>query len=373
MRIHLGQGSAALDRFIQDLRGFKQACCVPSDRELVKQAPKVIARHQQEIPRLRPLTAAVLSEVMSRKRQNPPPWGWVAAYVLTSLDFLEGSGARLDFEGPATLQGWYEYYQAMRQRHDQETATAGTRALPKADTVAATDDSPVVSAPDQHHDQEDDPRDGPVSALPPAPPGPPPPPAPPPPTTRVLRWQDLYDTALEAWAPRLRHQQSRAHRRYYELLGQHGTELLIGAEGGDREAARQLGILLLCHHYPSEALAWLIAAAGDGDEPAKILLNAAPSRRREMAAELAYEFTLPGYPQDLPDGKTPTGAEVYYRAATIAGHMGATVRMGLIYEARGELIAALHTFAQAAARCHPEGLAHFERLNDLLDPDPDDC
>ena len=76
-----------------------------------------------------------------------------------------------------------------------------------------------------------------------------------------------------------------------------------------------------------------------------------------------YEFTLPGYEQDRADSAHPTGAEIYYRAAAAAGHMGATIRMGLIYEARGETTAALHTFAQAAARAHPGALDHFERLN----------
>ncbi|MFC9975233.1 hypothetical protein ACFVH6_30495 [Spirillospora sp. NPDC127200] len=355
MRLSLGHGSAALDGFVRDLREFMRACCVSSDRELINRAPRVMARHRRDIPQLRPLSPAVVSAVMSRKRQKPPPWGWVATYVLTCLDILEGSGAELDFDGPADLQSWYEHYQAMCQRHDREAAAARPRTPP------GTGDGPA--APDRSGARQDAPRDGPVSAFPPPPPGPPAPPAP---ITPILRRQDLHDTALEAWTPRLRQQQSRAHRRHYELLGPHGADLLTAAEGGDREAARQLGIVLLCHDRPNEALAWLTSAADNGDEPAAILLNAAPSRRREMAAELAYEFTLPGYAQDRPSGDAPTGAEVYYRAATIAGHMGATVRMGLIYEARGELATALNTFALAAARCHPDGLAHFERLNNQI-------
>ncbi|MFB4318066.1 hypothetical protein [Actinomadura sp. 21ATH] len=319
---------------------------------------------------LRVVTAAVLSDVMSRKRQGPPSWGWVATYVLTCLDFLDESGATLDFEGPADLQGWYEHWKAMRHRLDRAPAFPAP-AMPPPGAV------PPESAADPAGESRQDgqhaaPADGPVSPAPVAPPGPPPDPPPPALTTRILRWQDLHDASLKDWLHRLRHQQSMAHRRLYELFGRHGADLLIAAEDGGREAACRLGILLLCHDRPNEARAWLKAAAEDGDAPADILLNAAPSRRREMAAELAYEFTLPGYAQDRPDEGTPTAAEVYYRAATAAGHMGATVRLGLIFEARGDLTSALHTFARAAARCHPDGLRHFERLNDQLTRSQDD-
>ena len=63
-----------------------------------------------------------------------------------------------------------------------------------------------------------------------------------------------------------------AHRRYYELLGQHGVDLLTAAEGParDREAACRFGILLLCHDRPTEGRAWLRIAANSGDEPTEI-------------------------------------------------------------------------------------------------------
>jgi hypothetical protein len=70
------QGGAALDTFVHDLRRLKHAGRAPSNRELVKLAPEVIAVQREEIRTLRPLTAAVLGDVMSRKRQGPPPWGW---------------------------------------------------------------------------------------------------------------------------------------------------------------------------------------------------------------------------------------------------------------------------------------------------------
>ncbi|MFF5257663.1 hypothetical protein ACFY4C_01865 [Actinomadura viridis] len=341
MVIFPSRGGAALDEFVQMLDRFKHACCVPSNRELVKLAPQVIAKHKGL--RLCHLSAPALSDVLSRKRHRPPRWEWVATYVLTCLFVHERSGAELNFDGPRSLQGWYELYQEK----------FGDARVPGGRTPA--------------------PLDGAVPASPAEPPGrPADDPVPPLLPSDIRRWQDLHDAALEDWMHRLRSQQSMAHRRYFELLGQHGVDLLMAAEGAarDREAACRLGILLLCHDRPHEGMAWLRSAAGDGDEPARILVNAAPSRRREMAAELAYEFTLPGYAQEHPAGDgRPTASEVYYQAAAVAGHMGATVRLGLILEARGEIAEARCAFARAAARCHPDGLFHWERLNDQITQD----
>ncbi|GAA3939653.1 hypothetical protein GCM10023085_21360 [Actinomadura viridis] len=344
MVIFPSRGDDALDEFVRLLDRFKLACCVPSNRELVKLAPHVGAKHKHL--RLCHLSAPALSDVLSRKRHRPPRWEWVATYVLTCLHVHEGSGAELNFDGPRSLQGWYELYQ---EKFGDPHASGGRARAPM--------DGPVPASP----------------VGPSGPPGHPEGPVPPLPASRVLHWQDLHDAALEDWMHRFRRQHSMTHRRYYELLGRHGVDLLMAAEGAarDREAACRLGILLLCHDRPNEGMAWLRSAAGDGDEPARILVNAAPSRRREMAAELAYEFTLPGYAQEHPTGDgRPTAAEVYYRAAAAAGHMGATVRLGLILEARGEIAEALCAYARAAARCHPDGLRHCERLNDQIIRDP---
>ncbi|MGP4029737.1 hypothetical protein [Actinomadura sp. 3N407] len=360
------------DEFILDLRRFINACCLPSDRELVRLTRKVIADRRREIPALQDVTQAVFSRVMTGKRQGPPAWGWVATVVLTCLDFHAGSGAKLDFDGPVTLQGWYTRYQEMRDQLARVPVSqpVAVPAPKTADAEAKQDhrqtDVSGASAPgaESTDARESPPLDGPVSTPPSPPPGPPDPhptlPA------RELRLADLHDNAIESWLPVLGRLQSMAHRRYYGLLGQHGTDLLSAAEDGDREATSRLGILLLCHDLPSEGMAWLRSAARHGDEPAEILISAAPSQRRQLAAEFAYEFTLPGYAQDRADGSSPTGAEIYYRAAAAAGHMGATVRMGLIYEARGEITTALHTYAQAAAQAHPEGIGHFARLNNQL-------
>ncbi|GAA2168031.1 hypothetical protein [Actinomadura napierensis] len=379
MTIDPPRESPELDEFIGELTCFKHACGSPSNRELAKLSSTVLDAHQARMKVLRPLTSPVLSEVLARKRQNPPPWGWVATYVLTCLHYLEMSGTRLHFAGPTDLQAWHERYTVMRTRFEP---TAAGSAFPSAALGPAF--AGEAGLADEHdlagHDlpdvldsavtdravagrEEAEPLDGPVSTLPPPPPGPPVqgPPSIPEPSTLEAAGQ--MSEAVDEWLPVISRQQSMAHRRYYALLGPHAVDLLSAAERGDREAASLLGILLLCHDLPHEAKAWLASAAGAGDDAAQILINAAPSQRRQMAAELAYEFTLPGYDQDRADGAHPSGAEIYYRAAAAAGHMGATIRMGLIYEARGETTAALHTYAQAAAHAHPGALDHFARLN----------
>ncbi|WP_067801406.1 SEL1-like repeat protein [Actinomadura formosensis] len=359
-----------VNAFIHDLRRFINACCLPSDRELVRLASKVIATRKGEIPALREVTQAVLSRVMTGKRQGPPAWGWVATVVLTCLEFHAGSGAELDYDGPVSLQQWYTRYQQMRDQLARVPASPPT-AGPAPTGVGNGQDRGAgghdASMPGTGAtgEQEPVPLDGPVSMAPPPPPGPPDPVVPVP-SAQVPRVEDMDDSGLDSWLlPVMSRLQSRAHRRHYALFGQYGADLLTAAENGDREAASRLGILLLCHGLPGEGLAWLRSAADRGDEPAKILVNAAKSRQRQMAAELAYEFALPGYDQDRADGAL-TGAEVYYRAAAAVGHIGATIRMGLIFEARGETATALHTYAQAAAQAHPDALDHFERLNHQL-------
>ncbi|RSN53328.1 hypothetical protein DMH08_27750 [Actinomadura sp. WAC 06369] len=362
-----------LDEFIQDLSRFKKACCVPSDRELVRMSHTVYDEQHKKTPVLRRLSTTAVSNVQTRQRQDAPGWGWLATYILTCLYFHRRSGTTtLDFDGPTDLDSWYKRYQAVCRHLAQariQVAARSTAEAPQDPDLEADAASTLDPLGREPHLGPRKVLDGPVSAPPPAPPGPPPPPPPALPS-QVPHWRDLQDSALEGWMEQLRHQQSQAHRRHYALFGQYGVELLIRAENGDHEAACRLGILLLCHDRPAEGQAWLMSAAAQGDESAEILLSTVPSRQREMAAELAYEFTLPGYVQDRVQGRSveviPTGAEVYYRAATTAGHLGAAIRLGLIFEARGDLDSALLIFARAADRCHPDAIDHFERLNTHL-------
>jgi len=189
----------------------------------------------------------------------------------------------------------------------------------------------------------------------------------------VLRPEDMRDDRLLQSLDELPAMQSMSHQRYNELFGRHGVELLTAAERGDPEAKCRLGILLLCRDHPAEAEAWLASAADAGDETARILVAARPSRRRQLAAEIAYDLTLPGYRQDRDADAarpSPRGAEVYYYAAAVAGHSGAMIRLGLIYEARGDYVSALAVFTDALRFGHPDARAHLERLDEQIGRTP---
>ncbi|GAA4233981.1 hypothetical protein GCM10022254_37740 [Actinomadura meridiana] len=364
--------SPPLDEFIRDLLQFTHACGSPHYRELAKLAPEVLARHKKRIPVLRTLSLTAISNVMTRKRQGPQSWGWVATYVLTCLHYVEKTGITPDFPGPADLQGWHIRYQAMRDQLVRLPAQAGTE-MPRPDLAlepapqvdlaasagassagAGTGDAELPAVPavvlaappmgggsDGLVDETRE-RDGRWTA----------------PSTgshhSPLPWQIIWSSMnadeLGRWLPEL---PSRAHRRFYQLFSQHGVDLLDGAEHGDPDAACRLGILLLCHRRPAEAIAWLNSAARSGDEAAEVLINADPDQRQQLAAELAYEFTLPGYRQDRSESPTLTGAETYYQAAACAGHLGALARLGMIYEARGETASALFAFTEAAQHQPP--------------------
>jgi hypothetical protein len=147
----------------------------------------------------------------------------VATYVLNCLHIARRSGAELRSDGPATLQQWYERYQAMLALHSGGRSADRTAADRKASESGCEqtgrDAGGAVGARLRNPGSGGSAHgDGPVSASPLAPPGPP---AAPPPrlAAQILRWQDLHDAALADWMYQLRRQQSMAHRRYYSGAG----------------------------------------------------------------------------------------------------------------------------------------------------------
>ncbi|TDB71782.1 sel1 repeat family protein [Actinomadura sp. KC216] len=357
-----------MDEFIRDLLQFTHACGSPHYRELAKLAPEVLARYKKRIPVLRPLSLTAISNVMTRQRQGPQPWGWVATYVLTCLHYVERTGITPDFPGPADLQEWHARYQAMRDQLDCLSAPVpDPTGIPPADVLAELHAGPAgahATAPARPGENQDT-APAAIAVR----------------TGRDQggeegrghdgRWTGPEEepghrtqVSVDGDGHFLPDLPSLSHRRYYELFGQHGVDLLNSAERGDPDASCRVGILLLCRDRPAEAHVWLASAARSGDEAARVLINAEPGQRKPMAAELAYELTLPGYHQDRSPGRpeAPTGAETYYRAAAWAGHPGATVRLGLIYEARGDTASALFILAEAAKH-HPDAHRHFVRLN----------
>ncbi|MFD0536947.1 hypothetical protein ACFQY7_27665 [Actinomadura luteofluorescens] len=362
-----------MDEFVRDLIQFTHACGSPHYRELAKLAPGVLAGHKKRIPVLRPLSLTAISNVLSRQRQGPQDWGWVATFVLTCLHYVEKTGIEPDFPGPATLQDWHARYQLMRDELARPASGAGRR----PGGGAARPRTPSAPIPPRRPKPGSPSRSPPPAAATGAVSGPArkavggPEPA----RARTARRPRRGNRPTRSPTPRRRLTRTtrgtgspacRPGRIAATTTCSAGTASTCWTRPNAVTPTRpaELGILLLCHDRPAEAHAWLTSAAAAGDEAAKVLVNAEPGQRRPMAAELAYEFTLPGYRQDRSrdDPGTPTGAETYYRAAARAGHPGATVRMGLIYEARGEAAAAQYTFAEATRR-HHDAHAHFTHLN----------
>ncbi|MBX6767138.1 MAG: hypothetical protein IRY90_08295 [Actinomadura rubrobrunea] len=361
----LGSNDDAIDRLIRDLARFRHACGSPAYRELERLAQEILQRHKEQMPLLLPLSLTAISDVFNRKRLGPPRWGWVATLVLTCLHYAEQTGVRPDYPGPTDLREWHVRYQAMRAELDRlPPEETGEQAAPESQAAEAdvARKVPVDAVPA---------TGGGVPPVPSAPPGGTGRPAPQEPP--VLRAEDMRDDRLRQSLDELPAKQSMAHRRYNELFGRHGVELLTAAERGDPEAKCRLGILLLCRGRPAEAEAWLASAADAGDETAQILVAARPSRRRQLAAEIAYDLTLPGYRQDsVADSARPSprGAEAYYYAAAVAGHSGAMIRLGQSYEARGDYVGARTAFTEALRFGHPDARAHLERLDEQIDRTP---
>ncbi|XRQ10295.1 tetratricopeptide repeat protein [Actinomadura welshii] len=379
-------GNAPLDEFIGRLAQLREECGSPSLRDLETTSMQVTTRYKQELSKLQTLSVTALSDHLGRRRKKPPAWGWVATYVLACQDYARTSGACPDDPGTASLHQWHERYRAARAGSPPgapplqapvpepaalASATAGAEETPRdrcgtwsaiggrrADDRAAPDHgagAAGAAAPDHDapgHDAADhDAADH-----------------------NAADHEGLLDEAeLRQWLESLPRPEPPLLSRYRTMFGDHGVDLLKAAEGGDLDAACRLGVLLLCEQLPGEALPWLRSAAEGGDVVANVLVHAEPDVRTEMAAECAYELTLPGYdhgPRTLgTDAEYRTGAETYYRSASHSGHPGATYRLALMFQARGDDATAADLFARAADLfARAAGLGHPERRDRIEQP-----
>lgn len=359
-------GNAPLDEFIGQLVLLREECGSPSLRDLVASAKEVITRHKQEQTRLQPLSVTALSDHLNRRRKHLPAWGWVATYVLACQDYARTSGARLDDPGAKTLPTWHDRYRAART--GSPPAPPPLQAPAPEPAALASTKAGAEETPRDHcgtwsasggwsADDRASPNQGALPAAFSAYAAP---------DHGVLGYDGFLDDAeLRQWMESLPPPEPLVVSRYRSMFGPHGVDLLEAAEGGDLDAACRLGVLLLCEKLPAEALAWLQSAADGGDVVAEVLVHAEPNVRTEMAAELAYELTLPGYdhgPGTPGSGsRFRTGAETYYRSASHSGHPGATYRLALMFQARGDDATAADLFARAADLGHPEAAAHIGR------------
>ncbi|GAA2399016.1 hypothetical protein GCM10010191_02250 [Actinomadura vinacea] len=316
---------ARLDGFVQQLVELREACGSPSLRDIASISKALHARDGDEPPRVQELSATAISDVLARRRERPPAWHWVASYVLSCQAFARHSGARADDPAHESLPDWHRRYRAALPPPPGTpvgTVAGLDEALINVSVAALIDN--LTSLVDDH------------------------------PGARAPDW-----SAAPAWHEPL----SMTERRYGALFGTHGIDLLNAAEEGNEDAACRLGLLLLCEDRTAEGLAWLESAAAAGDIVAQVVVHSAPQWRTEIAAQLAYELTLPGYGGDPPawaEGRT--GAEAYYRGAARSGHPGATYRLALMLHARGDDSTAAHLFGKAARLGHPEAAQARDRL-----------
>lgn len=95
-----------LEKFVALLNRFRIVCGRPSLRELSRVSEQVKAYYGQRYPQLPALLSlTALSDVLNRRRKNPPAWSWVALYVLSCQRFAAEAGLRHD-PGDATLPIW---------------------------------------------------------------------------------------------------------------------------------------------------------------------------------------------------------------------------------------------------------------------------
>lgn len=361
-------GDAQLDEFIAQLALLREECGSPSLRDLVASSVRVKDRYRQEHSRLQTLSVTALSDHLGRRRKNLPSWGWVATYVLACQDYARTSGACLEDPGTATLPAWHGRYRAARAG-SPSAAPPLTAPVPEPAALASTPAGPDETPRDRRGswtatgrwpvddrtstNHRDWTTDCPAHGA----------------TDDDARGCDVHldDAELLQWMESLPPPEPRTVTRYRTMFGDHGVDLLKAAEDGDLDAACRLGVLLLCERLPAEALAWLRSAAHGGDVVAKVLVHAEPDRRTELAAELAYELTLPGYRHGArtPEGSSHsrTGAETYYRSASHSDHPGATYRLALMFQARGDDATAADLFARAADLGHPAARALVGRAS----------
>jgi hypothetical protein len=111
-------------------------------------------------------------------------------------------------------------------------------------------------------------------------------------------------------------------RRYLDLYGRTGVRLLRHAVEGDADAAYQLGVLLLCDGYDTEAHDWLLRAV-QGDHPyAPELFHHPDSHGPDGAPAAAYARGL-----EYENDGQPSIAKVFYERAERGGHIGAADRL----------------------------------------------
>jgi hypothetical protein len=335
-----------LDAFLAKLNQLRVSCGKPSLRQI-----SAISERLGDLygARGRPhdvLTTTALSDILGGRRQGPPPWEKVAAFVLSCQRYGYETRALDHDPGLGTLPGWLDSLTAIEApvAADVEAGAATDAPAPLQSSLETTAGEPTIQGcPEPDH------TDQPTGAAPPEP---------------AQGELDLDP----AWPGQGARGLSLTAERYLTLFGTHAVDLLNSAEQNrDPDAAARLGILLTCAGCPAEAQAWLWTADRGGDVMARALLNADSAYRLGLAAEFAFELALQEGNQPweiIPDPDTP--AEVYGVASARCNHAGAAYWMAARCLARGDQENAAYWFNLAARRGHRLASSRFNEIHEQL-------
>lgn len=333
-----------LEEFLALLDRFRHACGRPSLRELSRVSEQVREAYGRQYPKLPAvLSLTALSDVLNGRRKKPPPWGWVALYVLSCQRFAAESGLRPD-PGDATLPSWNLRLMAVHQ--PDLVPPADEDIVPEQ--VSEKVRTPPSSGPGQRQPPLSAPTylDAPPPADPPArkPAGPEPGPSPRSSSAQATAIATRV-TELELYADD-RDRLSLSEQRLFTMYGQHGVRLIRAAEGRrDPDAEYRLGVLLCVDDRPNEALAFLMRAEAGGHPEARELIES-PAQRR---AALVHAWKI-GACDATDHAET---ASLYLERAARNGHAGAAYELGKLHMQREEPERAAAWFATAAECGHP--------------------
>ncbi|MFF5265450.1 tetratricopeptide repeat protein [Actinomadura viridis] len=272
----------------------------PSLRTLERLSLQVVADYKEAGLDLRTLSLATLSNQLrpGSPRKKPPPWPWVATFVLTCQRHAVTVGLARSDPGVSTLSQWNVMLQAVF-RGGQEGAGRHARPLPGMSTPAdgtpqrplgpsAPEPAPAAEQPRPRQDgansgdgdalgvRDADPRDG--GAGPAA-------------HARGVRagaggvdllarpsqtMQSLKaatEELIQDYVGDPEGDPSLTDQRMFTLYGQAGVRLVRAAEKEDPEACFGLGVLLCVDERPQESLAWLMKAERQGHQSASSMIE----------------------------------------------------------------------------------------------------
>jgi hypothetical protein len=339
-------GQYTLEDLVNDLQRLRADSGRPSLRKLAKESSKLTRELQKERGwDLPDLSVTTLSNVLKRRRVNPPSWVWVATFVLT-CQRIAAQAPESSVPPTEDLQWWrirwnsLHVTQPLKMREDGESTAPAVVAGEERDRGPSHGrGAPGISSSERRPD-----------------PAPPPPSGPP-----LTKRSFAADRRRVGGEPPGGESAvcgvlTPTQERMVDAYGVHGLELIAAAEDHhEPDASYRIGLLLLLDGDHHEGLAWLMKAETDGRHPlaTEFIELGTMGQAIEQACELG-DFAVAE--KDL------MAAAVYYQRAAWRGHAEAAYKLGTVYERLGNRLLAAHWYQRAGAAGHEDGQAQFEQL-----------